>query len=142
MKGLTLVKQELVAERLERLREYIKILKAILKYDVERFKVDVFIHATAERYLQLSIKCLLDIGNHIISDRGYRKPDTYAEVFEILADEKILSKKLLRDLEGMAVFRNLLVHDYLRIDLDKVYYILQSKIPCFEKLGIVFGGLI
>jgi len=141
MKGLTLVKQELIAERLERLREYIKILKAILKYDVERFKADVFIHAAAERYLQLSIECLLDMGNHIISDRGYRKPDTYAEVFEILADEKVISKKLLRDLEGMAAFRNLLVHDYLRIDLDKVYYILQSKIPCLEKLGIVFGRL-
>jgi hypothetical protein len=48
-----LVKQELVAARLEKLREYLKTLKAIQKYDIERFKADVFVHATAERYLQL-----------------------------------------------------------------------------------------
>jgi uncharacterized protein YutE (UPF0331/DUF86 family) len=99
-----LVRQELIIARLERLREYIVTLKAILKYDVDKFKADVFVHVTAERYLQLSIECLLDIGNHIISDRGYRKPDTYAEIFEILAEEKIISKKLLRELEGMAAF--------------------------------------
>ncbi|MBP1746913.1 MAG: hypothetical protein H6Q54_1528, partial [Deltaproteobacteria bacterium] len=113
-----MVKPELIAARLERLREYIKTLKAILKYDVEKFKSDVFVYATAERYLQLSIECLLDIGNHIISDRGYRKPDTYADVFQVLADEKVISKKLLRELDGMAAFRNVLVHDYLRIDRD------------------------
>lgn len=131
-----------MAARLERLREYTKTLKVILKYDVEKFKADVFIHATAERLLQLSIECLLDIGNHIISDRGYRKPETYAEVFEILAEEKIISKKLLRDLEGMTAFRNVLVHDYLRINLDRVYSILHEKLSCIEKLGAVFGRLI
>lgn len=137
-----MVKQELIAARLERLREYIKTLKAILKYDIEKFKSDVFIYATAERYLQLSIECLLDIGNHIISDKGYRKPDTYADVFQVLADEKVISKKLLHELEGMAAFRNVLVHDYLRIDRDKVYSILKEKLPSLEKLGLLFGKLI
>jgi uncharacterized protein YutE (UPF0331/DUF86 family) len=137
-----LVRQELIIARLERLREYIVTLKAILKYDVDKFRADVFVHASAERYLQLSIECLLGIGNHIISDRGYRKPDTYAEIFEILAEEKVISKKLLRELEGMTAFRNVLVHDYLRIDLERVYTILHEKLPCLEKLGIVFGQLI
>jgi uncharacterized protein YutE (UPF0331/DUF86 family) len=137
-----LVRQELIAVRLERLRECIKILKAILKYDLEQFKTDVFIYATAERYLQLAIECLLDIGNHIISDKGYRKPDTYAEVFEILSEEKVIPKNLLRELKGMAAFRNVLVHDYLKIDHDKVYAILHERLPYIEKLGTVFGRLI
>ena len=137
-----MVKQELIAARLERLREYIVTLKAIREYDIEKFRTDVFIHATAERYLQLSIECLLDIGNHIISDRGYRKPDTYAEVFEILADERIIPKELLCDLEGMTAFRNILVHDYLRIDLGKVYTILHERLSVLEKLGSVFGQLV
>lgn len=137
-----MVRQELIAARLERLREYLKTLKAVLKYDLETFKADVFIHTTAERCLHLAIECLLDIGNHIISDRGFRKPDTYADIFEILADEKVISKKLLRDLEGMAAFRNILVHDYLRIDLEKVYAILNEKLPYLEKLATVFGKLI
>lgn len=49
---------------------------------------------------------------------------------------------LRRDAKGMGPFCNGLVHDYLRIDLDKIYHILQSKIPCVEKLGIAFNRLI
>jgi len=137
-----LVKKELVAVRLEKLREYLGILKKIQQYGIERFKDDIFISATGERYLHLTIECLLDIGNHIISDYGLRKPDTYAEIFEILLENKIISKALFKELEGMAAFRNILVHDYLRLDLEKVYSILNDKLPSIEKLGMVFGCLL
>ena len=55
-----MVKKELVAARLEKIREYLKTLNIIQKYDLQKFKNDTFIHATAERYLHLSIECLLD----------------------------------------------------------------------------------
>jgi uncharacterized protein YutE (UPF0331/DUF86 family) len=137
-----LVRKDLVSVRLEKLRLYLKTLKAIQKYDPETFKKDVFIHATAERYLHLSIECLLDIGNHIISDRGYRKPETYAEIFQILRDERVISAKMLKDLEGMAAFRNILVHDYFQLDLDKVYRIIQEKIKVMEKIARVYAELL
>jgi uncharacterized protein YutE (UPF0331/DUF86 family) len=137
-----LVKQELIAARLEKLREYLKTLKATQKYDVEQFKADVFVHATAERYLQLAIECLLDVANHVISDQGFRKPDTYAEVFEILAQNRVIPRKLYEEIEGMAAFRNILVHDYLRLDLDRVYHVLQQKLRHIERLGTIFGGLL
>ena len=65
-----MVRKDLVAVRLENLRNYLKTLKAIRKLDLENFKKDVFVHATAERYLHLSIECLLDIGSHIIVRPG------------------------------------------------------------------------
>lgn len=137
-----MVKKELIAARLERLREYIKILKSIQKQDLRTFKKDPFVHGTAERYLHLSIECLLDIGNHIISDRGYRKPETYAEVFEILGEEKVIPPHLLKELEGMAAFRNILVHDYLKLDLEQIYGIVQGKTKALEQLGKVYAGLL
>jgi len=137
-----LVRKELIAARLGRLREYMRILKAIQRYSLESFKNDVFIHATAERYLQLAIECVLDIGNHVIADRSFRKPDTYAEIFEILLENKIIPKKLFKELEGMSAFRNVLVHDYLQIDLDKVYDILHKRLPSLEKLGAAFSRLL
>jgi uncharacterized protein YutE (UPF0331/DUF86 family) len=137
-----LVKKEIIATRLERLRDYVKTLKVIQKYDPDKFKKDIFVHAAGERYLQLAIECLLDIGNHIISDRGFRKPDTYVEIFEILLENKVITNKLFKELEGMVAFRNVLVHDYLRIDLNKVYIILHEKLSSIEKLGAVFGRLL
>lgn len=92
--------------------------------------------------MYLSIECLLDIGNHIISDKGLRKPETYSEIFQILAEEEIISQKLLEELKGMAAFRNILVHDYLRIDLDKVYQLIHEKIKCLKKLAGIYAELL
>jgi uncharacterized protein YutE (UPF0331/DUF86 family) len=132
----------IVTERLEKLGEYLKTLQAVQKYDLQRFKTDPFIHGAAERYLHLSIECLLDIGNHIIADRGYSKPETYSDIFRILSEENIISPVLLQELEGMAAFRNLLVHDYVRLDLDRVYRIIQEKLPHLNELACVYSGLL
>jgi uncharacterized protein YutE (UPF0331/DUF86 family) len=56
-----MVRKEVVAARLEKLREYLQILRSIQKFDLQRFKSDAFIHGTAERYLHLSIKCLSNL---------------------------------------------------------------------------------
>ena len=137
-----MVRKDLIAARLERLREYIKLLKSIQKQDIQTFKKDPFVHGTAERYLHLSIECLLDIGNHIISDRGYRKPETYTEIFQVLGEEKVITPRLLKELEGMAAFRNILVHDYLKLDLSQIYRIIQEKVKALDQLGRVYASLL
>jgi uncharacterized protein YutE (UPF0331/DUF86 family) len=137
-----LVNKAILAERLERLREYLGILETVQRYDRKRFVQDPFIHGAGERYLHLAIECLLDIGNHIISDRGYPKPESYADIFRILADKGVVPKDQLDELAGMAAFRNVLVHDYLRLDREKVYHILIEKVPLLQKMGQLFSGLL
>jgi len=137
-----LVKRAVVAARLEKLREYLQTLKSVQKNDLVRFKSDPFIHGAAERYLHLSIECLLDIGNHIIADRGYRKPETYGEILQILAEKDVIPERLFRELEGMAAFRNVLVHDYLKLDLDKVYQVIKERLKYFEELAQLYAELL
>ena len=137
-----MVKKAIVTARLERLREYLKTLRAVEEFDLERFKNDPFIHGAAERYLHLAIECLLDIGNHIIADRGFRKPETYGEVFEILAEESVISPELMGELAGMAAFRNVLVHDYLKLDMERVHRVIRDKLKVFEALAKIYAGFL
>lgn len=137
-----MVSRLIVTERLEKLGGYLKTLQAVQKYDLKRFKDDPFIHGAAERYLHLSIECLLDIGNHIIADRGYPKPETYADIFRILAEEAVIPQDLLQEVEGMAAFRNLLVHDYVRLDRDRVYRVITEKLPYFDELARIYAGML
>ena len=137
-----MVRKDVVAARLSRLNEYLRTLRAVQGYDLQRFKSDPFIHGTAERYLHLSIECLLDIGNHIIADHGYRKPDTYAEILEILAEERVAPPDLCRKMEGMAAFRNVLVHDYMSLDLEKVYQVIKDQVDNLEEMGRIFSELL
>ena len=137
-----MVNKAILAERLERLREYLGILEAVQQHDMKRFAQDPFVHGTAERYLHLAIECLLDIGNHVISDRGYPKPESYADVFRILVDKGIIPDELLEELAGMAAFRNVLVHDYLRLDREKVYHILMEKMLLLRRVGQLYAELL
>ncbi len=137
-----MVNRTVLSTRLERLRQYLDVLDAVLQYDPERFVQDPFIHGTAERNFHLGIESLLDIGNHVISERGYPKPESYADIFRILGERGIIPPELLAELDGMAAFRNVLVHDYLRLDREKVYRIIQDKVPAMRELGKIFASLL
>ncbi len=137
-----MVEGEIISARLERLKGYLLLLKNVRKLGPARFREDPFVRGAAERYLHLSIECLLDIGNHIIADRNFEKPETYADIFEVLAAHRVISGKLMREVEGMAAFRNILVHDYLKIDPEKVFGVIKEKLPAFEALAKVYAGLL
>ena len=137
-----MVNKDILLSRLERLRAYLRILKIIQQKDIDQFISDPLIHGAAERYLHLAIESALDIGNHVISERGFRKPETYGEIFMILSQEGVVSPELYHRIEGMAAFRNVLVHDYLKLDHRKVLAILKEKLTDLEELADVYSRLL
>lgn len=137
-----MVKREAVEARLDRVREYLAILKVVQKSDLRDFLKDPILHGAAERYLHLTVECLLDIGNHVIADQGFRKPTTYGEVISILTEEGIIPPELSGELAGMAAFRNILVHDYLRLNRERVYRVIQEQIGNLEELARIYSKLV
>jgi uncharacterized protein YutE (UPF0331/DUF86 family) len=78
----------------------------------------------------------------VISDQGYRKPESYADIFRILAEKEVIPADLCEELVGVAAFRNVLVHDYLRLDRRKVYQILGEKLPILKRMGQICSELL
>jgi len=136
-----MVDKELVEERLRRLEEYLALLRDIEKRGVNAYMADPLLRGASERYLQLGLEILLDIGSHIIADRGLRKPDSYADIFQILTENDVLPAEFNMQLEGMAGFRNLLVHDYIRLDSHRVFQLLTEKLPVLEELAVRYRAL-
>jgi len=110
-------------------------LKALGELSFEEFKGNREHYRTAERSLQITIECCHDIANHIISAFQMERPDRYESVFNILGENGVVPKGFVETLVSMAKFRNLLVHEYLDIKLDRVYEILQQKSSDFEKFA-------
>lgn len=118
--------------KLQKLDEYVKYLKETQKINKNQFVEDYHFFGLAERYLQLSIEILLDVGKLLIIIRGLKRPEENQEIFSALRDEKIISEKLAQNLIGIANFRNILVHDYEKIDREIVYEKLKNNIDDFE----------
>ncbi|MBC8448616.1 MAG: DUF86 domain-containing protein [Chloroflexi bacterium] len=117
-----------ITARLRKLDEYDGYLKQLQELSELDFVGDFRLFGSAERYLQLSIECLLDIGQMIIAGLGLPKPEKHQEVIDILAGAEIISHDLAARLEGAGGFRNILVHDYLDIDRHIVYRTLQDDL--------------
>lgn len=128
-----MVKRDVVLNRFDKLKEYISYLKNVKKYSKEKYIKEPLIYGSSERFLHLSIECVLDISNHIISDMNYRKPENNRDVFEILFENKLIDETLKNSLCNMAGFRNILVHDYLKLNRGMVYDIILNNLCDIKK---------
>ena len=122
-----------IVAKLERLDEYNRYPAEIQKVNKRSFLGDYHFYGLAERYFQLAIEVLLDVGKLIVISRNLRRPDDNQDVFIILAEKRVLSRTLARKLTGIANFRNILVHDYEKINREIVYQKLQKNLDDFKQ---------
>ena len=125
---------EVILERLEFLRNEVAYLKRE-RDRVRSFKEymdNIRLRRAVERSLQVAAEACLDIGRRLIALEGFRYPEDNQDVFRVLAEERVVSQELLPALLDMVRFRNLVVHDYARIDDAKVYGILKRNLSDFD----------
>ena len=133
---------EIILERLEFLRNEVAYLKRERDriHSFKEYVDDVRLRRAIERSLQISVEACLDIGRRLIALEGFRYPEDNRDVFRVLAEEGVVSKELLPTLLDMASFRNLVVHDYARIDDAKVYAILKKRLGDFDEYAKVIAA--
>jgi len=119
-------------ERLRLLAEYVSDLRELQGADPQTYSEDKLLRRAVERTLHLAIEACLDIGQHIIAREGFRLPEDNKDVFAVLGENGILPDTLLPELIAMARFRNLIVHDYARIDDQIVLDILRQRLGDFD----------
>lgn len=126
------VDAELIATRVAKIREQLRHLSRLEAVPREQFFTSLLEQHATERELAIVIEACLDIGHHVISREGLRRPGDYREVFTILREAGIIDGDLGRRLEGMASFRNRLIHAYLDIEPSRVYDIARNELRDVE----------
>lgn len=105
-----------VVARFARLTEALRRLKAHAGVDLPMFLGDADLRDIVDRNFQVAVEALIDLANHLVAARGLAKPETSAELFDILSGASLLPEPLAQALRGWAGFRNILVHEYARVD--------------------------
>ncbi|MDO8142830.1 MAG: DUF86 domain-containing protein [Candidatus Brocadiales bacterium] len=127
-----MVDKPLILRKLGELDEYLKQMREFSSVTLEEYSRDWKVQRIVERTLQMMIETCADIANHIISDRGYRIPDNYGDTFRVLHENGVLKKDLFEIMANMARFRNIVVHQYDRVDESIVIGILRNYLNDFE----------
>jgi len=118
--------------RLRVIANSVNALRELGEAPLEEFAATFFLHAAAERGFQVAIQSALDIGAILLSEAGTDIPTEYRDIFPKLAEIGVLSQPLAARLVAMAKFRNVLVHLYLEIDVERLYQYIQHHLDDFE----------
>jgi uncharacterized protein YutE (UPF0331/DUF86 family) len=125
------VDDALLLRKLSELDDYRRQVKEFEALTVDQYARDWKIQRIIERTLQMMIETCVDVAGHIVSDEGFRIPKSYADTFTVLHENGILDDRLYLSLKKMAQFRNIVVHQYDKIDSTIVVGILQKNIKDF-----------
>jgi len=94
----------------------------------DEFEDDPYLKDIVERNLEVAAQACIDIANRIITLERLEKPaDAYGAI-EALGEIGVLPRELAQRLAPITGLRNILVHEYLRIDWDQVLDNLQRLI--------------
>lgn len=106
--------------KLSRLGEHVQQLRNFQTHTRRDFRQDVILGAAVCRYLHIAIELAIDIGELVVAGQAWPRPDNHVEVMTRLGEKRVLPPPLTRRMERAIRFRHLLVHEYTKLDWDKV----------------------
>ena len=126
-----MVDKELILKKLSEIEEHLQELEEFKDISIDDYRNDWKIQRIVERTLQILIEICIDVANHIISDEKWRVPSSYSETFKILYENRVIDDELFKNLEKMAKFRNIIVHNYDKISPEVMVNILKKDLIDF-----------
>ncbi|PIU15244.1 hypothetical protein COT20_01870 [bacterium (Candidatus Gribaldobacteria) CG08_land_8_20_14_0_20_39_15] len=122
--------KEFIKSKINFIQSELEILSGFKNYSLREIVSDYFKHTVVERIFERVIGDALDINQHIISESGkIQVPNDYKETFLALTNLKILPKKFSEEISKSVGLRNILVHQYRKLN-EKLFH--KSIKPCLK----------
>lgn len=123
-----------VENKISGVRKYLKILERYKPYSVKEIEKDIDIRGALERYLYLMVQESIHLAESFIAYKQFRKPITLSESFYILHEENIINETLMDKMIKMTGFRNVVAHDYDKINYAIIHTVLHKGVKDIESL--------
>lgn len=121
---------DLVAKKLAEIESYLRQLRSLARLDL--LTTDVKEERFVCHTLQLAVQAVLDVASHLVSDERLGEPANLRELFDLLARGGWIDPGQVPDLQRMVGFRNLLVHEYGRVNLAIVREVVENRLGDLE----------
>jgi len=121
-RDVLLNKKESIERCIKQIREYYA-----RPSDVD-FKEDLLRQDAIAVNLQRAIELAIDMANHLIKERKLGLPKESRQSFGILGKSRIIPQELAQTLQGMVGFRNILVHEYQRLDIGIMIDVIENRL--------------
>ena len=139
-----MVDRDLIITKADAIKKHVDRAMKKSQVDVVDFKNDRDRQDIVLFNLQMAVQNCIDIAAHIISDEGFGVPGSNNEMFYLLEENGYIGTPVVEKMIAAVGFRNLVVHEYGKLELEEVYKISRNDIKdllmfvvtVFKKAGI------
>jgi uncharacterized protein YutE (UPF0331/DUF86 family) len=126
-----------LVDRLAELRRHLAHLRSLRpRVSREALERDLSLHNDVLFSLLTVCQLVIDVAGELAARRGDRFED-YTEAVRHLARDPRFPDEVVRELERLPGFRNVLIHEYVELDLDRAVEALQRLDPVERFLDLV-----
>ena len=125
---------EVVQRKLEHLRELLQMLEAEAGATAAEFLADRRQQLVVERLLHLQVETACDLLQHLLVQEHGQRPQSFADCFLQAGQQGLISSELAIALAPAAGLRNRLVHDYERLDPQRIHAAMGTALTQMAQL--------
>lgn len=97
----------------------------------DNFETDFTHQDAALLNLQRACELSIDLANHLIKINKWELPASSRQTFQVLATQKVLSKELADELGKMVGLRNVVIHEYSKVNIKIVESVIHNHLDIF-----------
>lgn len=127
-----MVDRDIIFAKAAAVEKHVSRIKKSVCHDFKSFEKNLDSQDIVLFNLQLAIQNCIDIAAHFISDENLGIAGSTNELFYILERNGYLDHEMTEKMVKAVGFRNLIVHEYVRLELKRVYEITQNDILDLE----------
>ncbi|MCF8084315.1 MAG: DUF86 domain-containing protein [Deltaproteobacteria bacterium] len=123
-----MVDRDIILAKTTSVKKHLSRIVEKRNVDLSSFMEDVDRQESILFNLQMAIQNCIDIAAHIISEEGLGVPGSNNEMFYMLQENGYIDIQLAEKMVKAVGFRNLVVHEYGKIELEQVLEVAQNNI--------------
>lgn len=127
-----MVNKSFIRRKIDLIQTELQHLSEFKELSLKEIAKDYKKQAIVERLLERIIIRAIDINQHLIAELSTEKikpPKNYKETFLKLAELGIYSKEFAKNISKSVGLRNILIHEYNKVDYSKIY---SSIVDCLK----------
>lgn len=117
-----------IKDKINEIHVYLDELSKIAPSKFDDYKSNNLVKAACERYFEKIIEAITDIAFMIIVKRKLRVPEDDIDAFKILLENKIIDEELYKKLKQAKGMRNIISHQYGKIDDEIVFEAITEEL--------------
>lgn len=117
-----------IIDKIEELEKYLQEISEIIPLDFDNYKNEFKTRAACERYAEKIICVITDLAFLLIKENKFKIPEEDKQAFDILSEENIITDDLKERLKEAKGMRNILAHEYGRIDDEIVFESIKDEL--------------